>query len=193
MGKMKAHQQNQDWMDHREERRLQKQEMIKIAREALNAKGYSFTEHNESFHFIVMGTYHFYPSTGLYKHKKWVSVRGRGLESLLNTLETEKMDKVTFSFCPRCKSKYPHRSDHTQERCNRCINKDNAEEQRQRRAAIEAARVAIRDAEKIEFVADWDTPCTTCEQVPSIKGHEMCAVCTFGEAQAQQDLIEGKL
>ncbi|GEM_PF-3976026 len=38
--------------------------------------------------------------------------------------------------------------------------------------------------------ADWEHECEVCGQVPSIKETGMCAVCTFGEADAQFELIE---
>lgn len=41
-----------------------------------------------------------------------------------------------------------------------------------------------------KMLANWKLECDCCGQVPTIEGLEMCAVCTFGEAEAQQELIE---
>ncbi len=42
-------------------------------------------------------------------------------------------------------------------------------------------------------VADWETECDCCGQVPTIRDVGMCAACTFGEADAQQELINGEM
>lgn len=42
-------------------------------------------------------------------------------------------------------------------------------------------------------VADWESDCDCCGQIPTISGMGMCAVCVFGEADAQQELINGEM
>lgn len=42
------------------------------------------------------------------------------------------------------------------------------------------------------MIADWVNSCECCGQTPIIKDMGMCAVCVFGEADAQQELIDGK-
>lgn len=43
------------------------------------------------------------------------------------------------------------------------------------------------------MIADWNTECIVCGQVPSIQDMDMCAACTFGSASAQQELINGEM
>ena len=40
------------------------------------------------------------------------------------------------------------------------------------------------------FKADWSNGCDVCGQKPIVETTGMCAVCTFGEADAQFELIE---
>ena len=40
------------------------------------------------------------------------------------------------------------------------------------------------------FKADWSHGCDVCGQTPVLTATGMCAVCTFGEADAQFELIE---
>lgn len=41
--------------------------------------------------------------------------------------------------------------------------------------------------------ADWENECDCCGQTPIIRDMGMCATCVFGEADAQQELIDGKM
>lgn len=42
-------------------------------------------------------------------------------------------------------------------------------------------------------VANWEIECDCCGQIPTIQDTGMCATCTFGEADAQQELINGEM
>ena len=195
MGKLKAHQEELEYKKELAAKKARrKKEAIEKARETLKYKGFHVVEYNESLHFRVEGVYDFYPTTGRFKHMHWVNVRGRGLDEFIEVLEQEKTDKIVYSFCPSCRSRYPHRESEKFSHCNRCFTKKSVAEAEARRVRLEAERAAAHDEpEVVEFIADWETPCSTCDQVPSIKNMDMCAACTFGEAQAQQDLMEGRL
>lgn len=176
------------------ERAARKASQIANARSTFDAHKIEYRELNKGYHFRV-GNYDYYPTTSRFKHVYWKEIRGHGIKQLIQLIGKDKVDKVVYTFCGNCKAKFPHRASENPLRCNACINKANAAEQRQRLARMEAERIAARDAEAtvVKMEADWDNPCSTCGQTPIIKGFDICAVCTFGEADAQQELIDGDL
>lgn len=158
--------------EYRQQHRERKAENARQALNELTSRGLSYQSFNKGYH-IRVRNHDFYPTTGLFKHCK-TGTKGRGVKNLIESIAADSgAATITYHFCTTCKQRFPLQDYEQRDNCLACIKKYNIEQP---------------EPETIEMQPDWQTECDCCGQVPTIKGMDMCAACTFGEASAQEEL-----